>query len=307
MKYRILEFMKIMPKYNSDGKFQKYGLCYCLIMVLLVLGCTSSDEKSSVNQKPWTQQNWIEDRVNATKERMEDSPAGKKVWQAMEAHGGLANWYSNGPLQFHFNYQPLDGNTPRNTIQISDNWSAKARHQMATDTSLQFGWNGEEAWALPDPSKIPFDARFWALTPYYFVGIPFVLGDEGVKLEEVGQDNLDGITYDLIKVTFGEGVGDAPDDFYVVYLHLEPRQVAAYRYVVSYPAYFPDGGHTPEKIMILDGEQIVDGILFPEGYRTFMWKDESPGEHVTDVQFLPGISPHYFSTPSEAEVIAEEL
>ncbi|WP_162416849.1 hypothetical protein [Cyclobacterium roseum] len=64
----------------------------------------------------------------------------------MAAHGGLQGWNANGPLQFHFNYQPLDGNT----IQISDNWSAKARHKMAIDTSRQFGGDGSVPWALPD-------------------------------------------------------------------------------------------------------------------------------------------------------------
>ncbi len=112
---------------------------------------------------------------------------------------------------------------------------------------------------------------------------------------------MEGITYDLVKVTFGEGVGDAPDDYYVIYLHPESHLVGAYRYVVSYPAYFPEGGHTPEKIMVLDGKQVVEEIVFPESYRTFMWKDEKAGEHVTNITlsdihfhpFLPSASVIY--------------
>lgn len=279
-----------------------------------MMSCKPSHEDSSNRQTKGGSQtalvpkSWIEERVNAARQRLESSPAGQNIWQAIEAHGGLSRWYGNGPIQFHFNYQPLDGNIPRNTIQISDNWSAKARQKIATDTSLQFGWDGQQAWALPDTSKIPFDARFWALTPYYFVGIPFVLADEGVYLEEAGQDNLEGITYDLVKVTFGEGVGDAPDDYYVIYLHPESHLVGAYRYVVSYPAYFPEGGHTPEKIMVLDGKQVVEEIVFPEGYRTFMWKDEKAGEHVTnitlsDIHFHPGLPKDYFNAPTEAQAI----
>ncbi len=273
-----------------------------IFAIQILLSCTPSGENS------YTQKNWIDDRVKKTENKLASSPAGQKMWKAMEAHGGLAKWYANGPLQFHFNYQPLDGNTPRNTIQISDNWSAKARQKMAVDTSLQFGWDGSRAWALPEASKIPFDARFWALTPYYFVGIPFVLGDEGVNLEELGEGSIDGTIYDLVKATFGEGVGDAPDDFYIIYLHLESGRVAAYRYVVSYPAYFPDGGHTPEKIMVLVDEQQVNGIIFPKEYHTFMWEDQQKGTYVTnislsDLSFLPDLPKDYFEAPQGAEMI----
>lgn len=291
-------------------------LLYSLLLIACMISCKPSQEESSnrqtigSSQTALVPQSWIEERVSAARQRLESSPAGQKIWQAIEAHGGLSRWYGNGPLQFHFNYQPLDGKTPRNTIQMSDNWSAKARHKMATDTTLQFGWDGQQAWALPDTSKIPFDARFWALTPYYFVGIPFVLADEGVYLEGAGLDNLEGVTYDLVKVTFGEGVGDAPDDNYVIYLHPESHQVGAYRYVVSYPAYFPEGGHTPEKIMVLDGKQTVEGIVFPESYRTFMWKDDEAGEHVTnvtlsDIHFRPDLPKEFFDTPTAAQAITE--
>ncbi len=280
---------------------------YILAAILfpLCISCTSSGEKD------YPKESWIQERVGETDERLNSSPAGQKVWKAMEAHGGLQQWYANGPLQFHFNYQPLDGNTPRNTIQISDNWSAKASHKMAVDTSRQFGWDGSVAWALPDASEIPFDARFWALTPYYFVGIPFVLGDEGVRLEALETDTLNGEQHDLIKVTFEDGVGDAPDDYYILYLNPDSGKVAAYRYVVSYPAYFPDGGHTPEKIMVLDGEQEVNGIFFPEGYETFMWEDQQKGDYVTnitlsDLSFLPDLPQTYFEVPRGAEVIEQK-
>ena len=281
---------------------KKIPYILAVILIQISLSCNPPSENS------YPKKSWIEERVGQTKEKLSSSQAGKKIWKAMKAHGGLDKWYANGPLRFHFNYQPLDGNTPRNTIQISDNWSAKARHKMAVDTSRQFGWDGSRAWALPNPSEIPFDARFWALTPYYFVGIPFVLGDEGVHLEGLGKDSLNGTTFDLFKVTFGEGVGDAPDDFYIIYLRTDSGKVAAYRYVVSYPAYFPDGGHTPEKIMVLEGEQEVSRILFPEEYQTFMWEDQQKGSYVTnislsDLAFLPDLPQAYFEVPQGAEII----
>ena len=253
---------------------------------------------------------WVEERVAAAQERLQASPAGQRLWQAMETHGGLATWYANGPLAFQFNYQPLDDGTPRNTYEVANYWSAQTRHQMINDTTVQYGWDGQRAWAIPTDTLIPYNVRFWSLTPYYFVGIPFVLSDPGVNLELVGEDTFEDKTYDLVKATFGDGVGDAPDDYYVIYVGQDNHRVGAIRYIVSYPGYFPDGGHLPEKLMACDGAQTVDGITLPQGYRTFWWKEDQVGEHITDISvsrvaFRPNVRQDYFATPAGATVITE--
>ncbi|MGB3776761.1 MAG: hypothetical protein WA960_00275 [Tunicatimonas sp.] len=247
----------------------------------------------------------VDKRVTAARERLNASEAGQRIGQAIEAHGGLARWYGNGPLAFRFNYQPLDDGTPRDTYEVASYWSAQTRHRLAQDTTLQYGWDGQQAWAYPTDTLIPYDVRFWSLTPYYFVGIPFVLADEGIDLALMEPDTLAGNTYDLVKVTFGAGVGDAPDDYYVIYIAQDDNRVDAIRYIVSYPGYFPKGGHAPEKLMTYEGAQTADGITLPERYRTFWWKDEQRGEHITnvtlsEVTFRPDVSADYFAAPAEA-------
>lgn len=251
----------------------------------------------------------VDERVAAARERLEATEAGQRIWQAMEAHGGLAQWYANGPLHFQFHYQPLDDGTPRNTYEVADYWSAQTRHQLVSDTTVQYGWDGQRAWAT-DTANIPYNVRFWSLTPYYFVGIPFVLGDEGINLELIGEDTWEDQPYDLVKVTFGEGVGDAPDDYYVIYVSQDHNQVDAIRYIVSYPGYFPEGGSSPEKLMAYDGAQTTEGITLPKGYRTFRWEDEQVGEHITNIElsavaFRPEVSADYFTPPAGAVVISD--
>ncbi len=96
----------------------------------------------------------------------------------------------------------------------------------------------------------------------------------------------------------------------MIYVGREDNRVGAIRYIVSYPGYFPDGGHAPEKLMALDGAQTVNGITLPEGYRTFWWKEDQVGEHITDisvseVNFRPDIRQDYFAAPAEAIRIDE--
>lgn len=253
---------------------------------------------------------WIKDRVASAKERLNQSEAGKIVWQAMEAHGGLQRHFENGPLSFQFDYVPLDGSTRRNTYQTIDTWSNKARHQNVDDRTQEFGWTGEKAWKkVKDSTAFAFDMRFWALTPYYFLGQPFILDGEGVNLEKLEDKTHKGITYHAIKVTFDAGTGDAPDDYYVLYFGKDTHKLAVIRYIVSYPQYFPKGKHLPEKLMELQGTTVVDGVEFATGYHThWLTEDEKAGEHITtitvsDIKYVGETEKNYFEMPAGATVI----
>ena len=273
----------------------------------------ASTEKSAV-EKPYTlakpKAEWVAKRVEEAKVRLDASEAGQLVWKSMEFHGGLANWWSNGPVYFRFNYQPINGTgVPRDTYETADYWSSVTRHQRVSDPAVEYGWDGTNAWYKPDTASIPYNTRFWSLTPYYFAGMPFLFADEGVNLSLEDPATYEGEEYHIVRVTFGDGVGDAPDDFYVLYIDQENFRLTAIRYVVSYPGYFPDGGHTQEKLMTYEGEQMVGGITFPEKHRTFMWEaDGSIGDYVTDitlsdVEFRPDTDKSYFNVPEGSYIM----
>lgn len=260
--------------------------------------------KEPVTEVTSATSNDVDARVAATKAKLLASPGGTIIWESMEAHGGLANWYKGKNLKFRFNYAPI-GKPANDTIQTIDLWSARARHTLASDPTISFGWDGSQAWISPAGADVKTNPRFWALTPYYFVGVPFVLGDGGTKLTVEAPVEFEGKTYDTVRVAYQEGTGDA-SDFYVVYFDQQTRKVAGLRYVVTYKGFFPDGGHSPEKFMSYDGEQDVDGIKLPKTFRTFKWDGTKNGEHVTnatlsDVSFEPAYSD--FEVPNDGRVV----
>lgn len=294
----------------------------CILTFVSLLALVGCKQEKSQNSKVDTAQaeidsnavsvptSWIENRVAKAKEKLENSDAGKIVWDAMEAHGGLARWFANGPISFHFDYQPLDGGEPRNTNQVVDTWRGRARHFSAMDSTQQFGWNGEKAWVkAKDSTVFNYNTRFWSLTPYFFMGQPFVLAGKGTNLELLDQVEFKDNLYQAVKVTFDSGTGDAPDDYYVLYFNTRSRKLEVIRYIVSYPGYFEKGKHLPEKFMELLGEQTVDGITFPKNYKTYWLNEENaPGEHITDIKlseikFLPELKSSYFDVPKGAEVL----
>ncbi len=228
----------------------------------------------------------VEQRVRDAKKRLQSSAGGKVIWQAIEAHGGLSDWYRQGTMEFSFNYQPVE--QPERTMhtrQKVDLWRSHARHkELGQDADAEFAFDGEKAWITPGPEAFPSSARFWALTPYYFVAMPFVLADPGVNLEKLEDAVLDGETFDIVKATFEQGTGDAPDDYYVLYVGKGDHRVRALRYVVSYPGFFPKGKHSPEKLMHFDRYREKAPILARQ-LDTYAWTSttQKPGELRTKI------------------------
>lgn len=288
---------------------------FYILPLLLLLACsekkpseqTISSSEAPVHDLAKAQDSWIESRVNSAKERLNTTVAGRKLWETIEAHGGLSRWFANGPISFHFDYQPLDGGTRRNSYQTIDQWSVRAVHEVAADRTMKYGWDGAQAWFFPDTADVGVNPRFWSTTPFYFVGLPFVLADEGVILEEMEPTEYKGVTYELLRASYEDGVGDAPDDFYVIYIHPKTRKMGALRYIVSYPGFFPDGGHLPEKFMEILGHEKVNGMTVPTGFNTHWFKDGEVAEHITKIDvteysFQPGLERSYFQMPAGAKI-----
>jgi hypothetical protein len=268
---------------------------------------TKSQEDLTLAKKPST---WIKERVSKAESQFSKSEGGKLIWASIESHGGLETWFKNGPLSFRFDYIPLNGKTPRKTIQQIDTWSNKAVHQLVDDPNNTFGWDGTDAWVmLNDSFKIPFDVRFWALTPYYFLGQPFIFDGEGVEIEKIEDQTLLDTIYDAVKISFKPGTGDAPDDYYINYLDKSTHLLKAIKYIVSYPEYFEKGKHSPEKIMIIKSYDEYEGIVLATAYETFSTDENGNQEEkvtavkVSNIEFKPNLKNTYFDKPEGSKTV----
>jgi hypothetical protein len=268
------------------------------------------EEENNLVKKPDT---WIQDRVAKAKELLNSTEGGKIVWAGMDAHGGLDNWLSYGTVSFRFDYMPIAKGVARKTISQVDVWSNRVVQQDIEDSEDTFGCDGQKAWSFRnDTLQFAYDVKFWALTPYYFLGQPFIFDGQGVQIEKLADETLNGITYDAVKITFEAGTGDAPDDYYINLYDKETHLLKALKYIVSYPARFKNGGHSPEKTMILGDLVETDGILLPSSYETFALSEVEGqlGEKVTlvevsQVSFLPQLENNHFEMPEKAVEVTE--
>ena len=86
-----------------------------------------------------------------------------------------------------------------------------------------------------------------------------------------------------MKVTFGAGVGDAPDDYYILHMHPENHRVLAVRYVVTFGKSDEAKQDLREKVLIWSDHRDVGGLLIAHRYDSYPWLDGVPGEQSTEV------------------------
>jgi len=230
------------------------------MLALLLLACATDNPSPA---PPAT-------RAEAAYARLEGTEGGRLLRQSIDAHGGLDAWYDAGGLRFTFAYVPAGKpEAIRHTVNLVDIETSRVRQEQVGGESV-LGWDGEQAWIAPSEDAFPSSPRFWALTPYYFVGMPWVLADPGTRHERLEDAPLAGETMTRVKVSYDPGTGDAPDDYYVAWLDPEDHTLRALTYIVSSPEVFPDGGHSPEKRLTYLRPVTVDGLQFAQRYEGFI-------------------------------------
>ena len=226
--------------------------------------------------------------------------------EAMEAHGGLEHWYGNGILHFQWAYHMKDVGPEAvvKTVQDVDNLTMSAVHQVP-DSKIKFGLHQGEAWIHPADAQFAVPPRFWALTPYYFIGIPFVFADIGINAVAVLEDiEFEGAAYKQIKITYSQGTGDSPDDYYILLIHPETKKVKGARYIVTSPLIAKEGP-LPETFITLEEYQNVSGVLLATKYRSFLMNANVIGKNIRhavadDISFKPAGSVD-FLPPADAK------
>ena len=132
--------------------------------------------------------------------------------KVLDAHGGLETWNKMNTLKFSSTRKEPTTNYSIDLKSRKETIEAEGKYTLGND--------GETVWVSPSRDSFPGkNPRFMKNLTFYFVAIPFVLADDGVNLEDLGSKEVNGRKYNVIKATFGEGVGDASEDQYLLYVN----------------------------------------------------------------------------------------
>jgi hypothetical protein len=192
-----------------------------------------------------------------------DSRSLEVVHKMIDAHGGMDKWQNAPSVSFADNLIPA-GAPAGLAGNVTVEQGTRRAYIEFPSMDMRLGWDGQTAWA--QNWGVPYPPRFLALLNYYFLNLPWLALDPGVVLGPPGRETLwdDPVEYITIEMTFEPGVGDTPDDYYVLYIHPDNYLLKGCRYIVTYRALLPEGvASTPEHILIFDRYQSVEGLVVP--------------------------------------------
>ncbi|MEM1134809.1 MAG: DUF6503 family protein [Bacteroidota bacterium] len=240
-------------------------ILYLIISIFVLFGCSQQNNKKE-------DQSQVETVPNEAVATTTVYPA--VLAKALAAHGGLEKWQSFGTLEYEMQkpdfseYQLIDLKN-RKTLLITDNY--------------KLGFDGEQAWVIP--SKDAFGGksiRFYHNLYFYFFSLPFVLADPGIEYEEMGEETVDGKAYNVLKISYGENVGDSPEDNYICYFNKDDNMLDFIRYTVTY---YSKEQSTKYNALKYDDWQEINGMKLPLNMSFYTWEDGSFGKQRSSAVF----------------------
>lgn len=247
-----------------------------LLLLLTMMACQSPKTASEEPEPPYTT----------------PSHHTASLTKIFEAHGGYELWSSMQSLSYRRGEEST----------ITNLQNRKIRLESPTQT---IGFDGAQVWVAPD-SVDASRARFYHNLYFYFYAMPFVVGDPGANYEEVEQKELQGKAYSGIKVSYGEAVGDSPDDNYIIWYDPETYKMEWLMYTVTYRSGEPTDRYS---LIKYEGWTEIEGLLLPTSLQWYQYDGESVGEKrgepalFTDIRLSKEApEPSRFDMPDGAQI-----
>lgn len=241
----------------------------------------------------------------------QDNP-GSLVEQMVAAVGGLDKLYSLKDVEYTYTYHDLaedkrDVSLERYVFDGELSWASYETREKNVVPQIKGeiiqGYNGKASWMTIDGQLVEDNPQlaklcdFLRKTNYYWFTMMFKLLDQGVQYGYDGTRTVDGVDYDLVKITFGEGVGDVQDT-YILYINPETKLVDQFLFTVM------DFGIQEPFLMKVEYEE-VEGLKLPAKRRAVRadWqgvpKDENwVTEISTNIKFNNGFDRSMFDKPT---------
>ncbi|PKA83782.1 hypothetical protein ATE92_1948 [Ulvibacter sp. MAR_2010_11] len=220
------------------------------------------------------------------------------IQKLFQAHGGINKWNGMENLCFE-----MDGKNGTETHSVS----LKDRRTKIETKNWTIGYDGSQVWLLEnEKGSYEGNARFYHNLMFYFYAMPFVLGDDGINYTQLESAELDGKTYNAVKISYDNGVGDSPEDEYIVYLDPETSQMEWLGYTVTYTE--KEKSNDWHFIKYSDWQE-VNGLLLPKKLTWYTVENNLPAKKRNDVKFEKIIAtetvlePSVFAKPEAAIVV----
>ena len=266
-----------------------------ILSVLTIFGCNQIQKKDSPENEEMTKPD-----VELVNEAV--SPAVAFAQNIETAHNKQA-WEAKKAVSFDIELS--FGGHQRLTAKITSLTNSTGVRVDKKDGSKLI-YNGKDVFLSP-ASANDKGARFDMFTWQYFFSLPFKLTDPGTNWELLDSLQIDSTSYATGKLTFGEQIGDAPDDWYVVYQQPETGLLHAAAYIVTLGTAKEKAEENPHAIVYHDYKK-VDGIPVATKWTFHNWdKENGIGEQlgeatISNIKFLDA-KEELFAQPEDSKLI----
>lgn len=232
-----------------------------------------------------------------TSDSAQDADAEALVDGWIEALGGMETYWRLRSAAYTLTtrlYDPATGRLRRArpryvTIARLDSGEAGRVERWEGDDFIQHGFDGQTEWAVMNgqplgPGDKDWDeARYVARDVFYWIGLPFKLKDPGVFLHHDGRDESG---RQVVRVTFGDGVGEHDDTWFYAFEEGRALPVSI--------AYREEGRTTASRTYWEDIRE-VDGYVFA-GRRVHVNADGQVWKVLETSDFVlnPTVDPSFF-------------
>ncbi len=188
--------------------------------------------------------------------------------KVFDAHGGYENWNKLRSLSYK----------KGNELTITN---LKNRKILVASPDRTIGFDGKNVWIAPDTLDAS-GARFYHNLYFYFYAMPFVVGDPGAYYEALEPRTIQGKTYGGIKVSYNEGVGDAPDDNYIIWYDPKTFQMEWLMYTVTYRSGQPNDRYS---LIKYEEWKTFEKVLLPQKLTWYHYQNDLVGDIRSEVFF----------------------
>lgn len=233
---------------------------FLLAFGLIIISCKNKTEKVT---------EYSEENLDVT-----TSIYPENISKVFEAHGGLDNWNTMKSLEFTMKKPNGD------EVTTTD---LKNRKSLIDMPNHSIGFNGEDVWLKSkDTTQYKGNPKFYYNLMFYFYAMPFILADDGIIYEDVSPMVFEGKTYPGIKISYESGVGESPEDEYILYHDSETYEMTWLGYTVTY---FSKEKSKEFHFIKYSRWQKVEDLLLPETLTWYNYDNNLPTTKKNDLLF----------------------
>lgn len=225
-----------------------------------------------------------------------DSDATRRLVTAMiDAHGGMARWKAAPSVSFERTMVFNDPNDPWVSIETTEQGARRSYQVWPRDGAL-VAYDGKHAWSVGFRRG---QAKHNINLGFYFLDLPWLTQDPGVRLADGGTATLPGTGDALptVRLTFESGVASDADSYYRLFLDRTTHRLRGIEYSVAGAPVKSPFTH------VFDEMATVDGLVVPVRYHTYNPKGEAFAQHwVRDWSFHAPFDPSRLAAPEPATI-----